>query len=182
MGKSPAFVTELADFAKLPAVLRALYDQGRCTNVTVLNLLARLFKKHPEAVQVLIADPQVEINRRVVNELSISINQLLAEPEEGTTEAESSPNLEAETNSDDLPSAEAGHSSSAQAQTSAAPAGAGDRFKRPVIHVIWRGKPAVLLINKRCEASKAWIKLSGDGSEKEVAFAAVQNVEIKEAS
>jgi ParB family transcriptional regulator, chromosome partitioning protein len=181
MGKSPAFVTELAEFAKMPAVLRALYDQGRCTNVTVLNLLARLFKKHPEAVQVLIANPLVDINRRVVNELSISIHQLLAEPE-GETEAESSPNFEAETNSDDLPSAEAGHSSSAQAQTSAAPAGVGDRFKRPVIHVIWRGKPAVLLINKRCEAGKAWIKLASNGAEKEVAFSAVQNVEIKEAS
>ncbi len=182
MGKSPAFVTELADFAKLPAVLRALYDQERCTNVTVLNLLARLFRKHPEAVQVLIADPNVEINRQVVNELSESIKKLLADSEE-TTETESSPSgLETETHSDEIPNDGTGEIPSQQTQTAAALAEVSDQFKRPVIHVAWRGKPAILLINKRCEAGKAWIKLVSDGVEKEVAFSAVQNVEIKEAS
>jgi ParB family transcriptional regulator, chromosome partitioning protein len=181
MGKSPAFVTELAEFAKLPAELRALYDQGRCTNVTVLNLLARVFKKHPEAVQVLIANPLVDINRRVVTELADSIKHELAEPE-NVAEAESAPHLDVQANSDDMPRAEVDQALSDQVQTNAAPAGAGDRFKRPVIHVVWRGKPAVLLINKRCEAGKAWIKLAADGTEKEVAFSAVQNVEIKEAS
>lgn len=166
MGRSPAFVTELADFAKLPAELRALYDQERCTDVTVLNLLRRTYDKHPQVVLDFIADEEVEINRRTVNNLA----EALKRPAPPDVEEELGEDADADAEPD------AADPDASQAKKEAEPS---DRFKRPVVHVTWNGKPAVLLVNRRCGPGKAWVKFE-DGKEKEVRFSSVQNVEITE--
>ena len=165
MGKSPAFVTELAEFAKLIPELRVLYDAGRCTDVTVLNLLRRSYDKHPQVVLDFIADEEVEINRRTVTNLAEALKRP-PPPAEGEQEQGEDAGSEPV-----VPEADAG-----KADKDAKP---GDRFKRPVVHVTWNGKPAVLLINRRCAQGNAWIKFD-DGKEKEVGFSTVRNVEITE--
>lgn len=186
MGKSPAFVTELADFAKLSPELRVLYDAGRCTDVTVLNLLRRTQDKYPDEVATFIADDTAEINRRTVTALAERLKrpaqaQPPVEPQvppadEGSTESPAGAQSLAGQQVDDADDGADDDLDVDPAEQKPHPE-VSDRFKRPVVRVTLSGKPAVLLVNRRCEPGQAWVRFE-DGSEKEVRFASVRNVEI----
>jgi len=52
LGKARSLITEVAELAQAPAVIRQVHDEGRCRDVRALYLLVRAHRKQPQAVEM----------------------------------------------------------------------------------------------------------------------------------
>ena len=66
IGKSPAFVTQHVTLLELPDVIADAFNSGRASDVTAINELVSLFKKHPDDVELWLADDSQEVSRASV--------------------------------------------------------------------------------------------------------------------
>lgn len=93
IGKSPAFVTQHVTLLELPDVIADAFNGGRASDVTAINELVSLFKKHPDDVELWLADDSQEVSRASVKLLKEFIelkdSRAEAELEGGATEPES---------------------------------------------------------------------------------------------
>jgi len=55
LGKSPSLITEVAELAHAPALIRKVHDDGRCRDVRALYLLVRTHREQARAVEDLLA-------------------------------------------------------------------------------------------------------------------------------
>src|SRR5258706_3369858 len=55
LGKSPSLITEAAELAEAPALIRKVHDDGRCRDVRALYLLVRTHREQARAVEDLLA-------------------------------------------------------------------------------------------------------------------------------
>src|SRR5262249_52748512 len=55
LGKPPSLITEVAELAQAPDILREVHDEGRCRDVRSLYLLVRTYREQPQAVNALLA-------------------------------------------------------------------------------------------------------------------------------
>lgn len=78
VGKSKAFVTEHAKFGAINPLIRALYENGECRDVTLCNKLDDLFKEFPDQVRSFVTSGRA-INRPSVKELDKSLRTPLIE-------------------------------------------------------------------------------------------------------
>jgi len=69
IGKSPSYVTHHLLLLELPEPLEQAFRGGRCSDVTGINDLNRLFRVYPEQVRAWLADETQEINRTSINVL-----------------------------------------------------------------------------------------------------------------
>lgn len=77
LSKSPAFVSQHAALLDLPAPLAEAFDNGRCTDVTVINELLRLWKKNSDKTKIIekwLKDDSQDITRKTVTILKDFLN------------------------------------------------------------------------------------------------------------
>lgn len=63
IGKSPTFVTHHYALLNLPPIIAAIYNNGRATDITVINDLVTAHKRNPQEVEFWLADDTQEITR-----------------------------------------------------------------------------------------------------------------------
>lgn len=68
-GLSDAYVSQHMVLLNLPGALDALFDSGRCTDVTLINELLKAYKKSPGDVEAWLADEDQEVTRGSVKVL-----------------------------------------------------------------------------------------------------------------
>jgi ParB family chromosome partitioning protein len=90
IGKSPAYVTQHITLLDLPEPVALAFNNGRVTDVTLVNELAALHKKMPEQVAAWLADDSLELTRRTLKELSRGTLKKLEQKEESAPEDEMS--------------------------------------------------------------------------------------------
>lgn len=107
IGKSPAFVTQHVTLLELPDVIADAFNGGRASDVTAINELVSLFKKHPDDVELWLADDSQEVSRASVKLLKEFIelkdSRAEAELESVATEPESSSDSSLDSVSDASP-------------------------------------------------------------------------------
>ena len=65
LGKPRSLITEVAELAQAPALIRQLHDEGRCRDVQALYMLVRTHREQPKAVEALVAGSTALTRERV---------------------------------------------------------------------------------------------------------------------
>lgn len=144
IGKSAAYVSQHFALLDLPEPVAELFNGGRCTDVTLIGELARLWKVDGPAVENHI-DTTEEITRGGVKNLREFIE---AKGKPATPEAE--PKAPAKGDDDD-----GGEKA--------------DKFSKAIVQIEHDSRKARLLLNKRpSEEGQGWIKYEDDGNTMEV--------------
>jgi ParB family chromosome partitioning protein len=79
LGKPPSMITELAELAEAPALIRKVHDEGRCRDVRALYLLVRTHREQAHAVEGLLAGNAV-VTRQQVETLAAEQGVVRAKP------------------------------------------------------------------------------------------------------
>ncbi|MDI1364144.1 MAG: ParB/RepB/Spo0J family partition protein [bacterium] len=163
IGKSPAYVTQHATLLDLPDPIAEIFQSERCRDVTLINELVGLYKKHPEGVTDWLADDEQEITRGTVRLLKEFLNS-------GSGEGEG------EGGDDDTPPAEPAAPKEKE-EKEADP----DKLKKAIVTVEHDGRPGRLMLNRRPSREGAsWMKYDDDGSEFEAELADVRLISVIE--
>jgi ParB family chromosome partitioning protein len=154
IGKSPAFVTQHAVLLDLPDAIAGAFNSGRCRDVTIINELVMLYKKHPEDVNKWLLDETLEeITRRPLR----LFREFLAEKQNETAVVANEPQKKTGKPADPT------------------------RLKKALIKVRHNGRHACLLMTRRPAAEGlAWLKYDDDGHEFEADLGQVSLIALLE--
>ncbi len=146
LNKSPAFVTQHATLLDLPGPIADVYYSGRCKDVTIINELVMLNKKHPQEVQGWLLDETLEeITRGPVKLFREFLDE--KQKQQGLGDDESM--IEHGTTVPKLPADKPVDS---------------DKLKKAIIKVQHNGRSARLLLNRRPRAEGfGWLQYDDDG-------------------
>jgi ParB family transcriptional regulator, chromosome partitioning protein len=150
LNKSPAFVTQHATLLDLPEPIADVYYSGRCKDVTIINELVMLNKKHPQELQGWLLDETLEeITRGPVKLFREFLDE--KQKQQGLGDDESI--IEHDTTAP-----------RPQADKPVDP----DKLKKAIIKVQHKGRAARLLLNRRPSAEGlGWLQYDDDGHESE---------------
>lgn len=166
IGKSPAYVTQHATLLDLPDPIAEAFQADRCRDVTLINELVGLYKKHPEGVTEWLAGEEQEITRGTVRLLKefLTTGGLDGEEQgEGEGDGDTPP-------ADPEPAKE-------KEEKEADP----DKLKKAIVTVEHDGRPGRLMLNRRpSREGVSWMKYDDDGSEFEAELGDVRLVSIIE--
>ncbi|MFY8352916.1 ParB/RepB/Spo0J family partition protein [Pseudoalteromonas sp. SSM20] len=159
IGKSASFVSQHVTLLKLPEPINEIYEQGRCSDVTVVNSLVKLYGNNPDEVSLWLEDETQDITRTSVNLLkdyiaaeAVHSDDVEEEVEQVETEEVQTPSKKDSTKDTD-PS----------------------KLKKAIVQIEYQGQSARLLLNVRpTEEGFAFIKFDDDGTEEEVPLKDVQ--------
>ncbi|WP_010188193.1 ParB/RepB/Spo0J family partition protein [Sphingomonas sp. PAMC 26605] len=162
IGKSNAYVTQHAALLDLPDPIAEIFQSERCRDVTLINELVGLYKKHPEGVTDWLDDEEQEITRgsvRLLKEfLTSNSSQGEGEGEGDTPPAEPEPAKEKEDKEVDP-----------------------DKLKKAIVTVEHYGRPGRLMLNRRpSREGVSWMKYDDDRSEFEAELGDVRLVSVIE--
>lgn len=164
IGKSPAYVTQHAALLDLPDPIAEIFQSERCRDVTLINELVGLYKKHPEGVTDWLADEEQEITRGTVRLLK---EFLTSGSSEGDGEGEGE---------GDTPPAEP-EPAKEKDEKEADP----DKLKKAIVTVEHDGRPGRLMLNRRpSREGVSWLKYDDDGSEFEAELGDVRLLSVIE--
>jgi ParB family chromosome partitioning protein len=168
IGKSNAFVSQHVTLLDLPDAIATAFNNGRVRDVTVINDLAKLFKKDEAAVTEWLEDESIDITRA-----SVGLLREFMESKGGqatpTDKAGSSEDKTASDAGDDPPPAKKGPPDPS-------------KIKKAIVQVRHNDRPARLLLDRRpTEVGLAWLKYDEDGQEIEADIGTAQLVAIMEA-
>ncbi|EPG9766646.1 ParB/RepB/Spo0J family partition protein [Escherichia coli] len=155
LGKSAPFVSQHVTLLDLPEPLAKAFNSGRVNDVTVINELAKVYKKSPEAVTDLLEDETQEVTRGSVKLL----REFLSEKNQGSDDDGS------DNGGDDD---EGGEGPDTGGKPPKKPPAEPDptKFKKAIVQVDHNGRLARLILNKRpSENGHAWMKYEDDGEE-----------------
>lgn len=162
IGKSPAFVTQHAALLDLPDPIADAFQSGRCRDVTLINELVGVHKKHPEGVTEWLADEKQEITRGTVRLLRDFLGSRGSEGEGDGDEGGQAPPEE--------PPAPA-----EKEEKEVDP----DKLKKAVVTVEHDGRPGRLLLTRRpSREGVSWMRYDDDGSEYEAELGEVRLVSV----
>jgi ParB family transcriptional regulator, chromosome partitioning protein len=150
LNKSPAFVTQHATLLDLPEPIAEVYYSGRCKDVTIINELVMLNKKHPQEVQGWLLDETLEeITRGPVKLFREFLDE--KQKQQGLGDDESM--IEHDTTVSKPP-----------ADKPVDP----DKLKKAIIKVQHNGRAARLQLNRRPRSEGlGWLQYDDDGHEAE---------------
>lgn len=164
IGKSPAYVTQHAALLDLPDPIAEIFQSERCRDVTLINELVGLYKKHPEGVTEWLADEEQEITRGTVRLLKEFLTS-------GSSEAEGDGEGEGDT-----PPAEP-EPAKEKEEKEPDP----DKLKKAIVTVEHDGRPGRLMLNRRpSREGVSWLKYDDDGSEFEAELGDVRLLSVIE--
>ena len=163
LNKSPAFVTQHATLLDLPEPIADIYYSGRCKDVTIINELVMLNKKHPQEVQGWLLDETLEeITRGPVKLFREFLDE--KQKQHGLGDDESI--IE--------------HDTTALKPRVDKPVDP-DKLKKAVIKVQHNGRSARLLLNRRpSDEGLGWLQYDDDGHESEANLTEVLLVAVLE--
>lgn len=165
IGKSPAFVTQHVTLLSLPAPIQAAYDEGRVSDVTVVNELAKAHKKHPEEVARWIEDEE-DITRGTVRMLRDFLEQKDGADDDGKDGARAGAEVS-------TPAPEEKEKTAKEPDP--------EKLKKAIVQVRHDDRPGRLILSRRPPAPGfAWIKYDDDGQEVEANLAQVELVALVE--
>lgn len=156
IGKSAAYVSQHVALLDLPEPVAIAFNDGRCSDVTLVVELARLYKVDAAAVESHIDDNE-EITRGGVRILREFIE---AKSKPAKIEEEKAP-------AEDDDDGEKGDTK--------------DKFSKAIVQIEHDSRKARLLLNKRpSEEGQGWIKYEDDGNTVEVDVATITVVAVIE--
>lgn len=79
LGKPPSLITEVAELAQAPALIRKVHDEGRCRDVRALYLLVRTHREQAHAVEDFLAG-DAAVTREQVEALAAEQGVVRAKP------------------------------------------------------------------------------------------------------
>jgi len=165
IGKSNAYVTQHAALLDLPDPIAEIFQSERCRDVTLINELVGLYKKHPEGVTEWLADEEQEITRGTVKLLKEYLTS-------GGDDGEQDSGGEGEGGSEPEPAAP-----KEKEEKEADP----DKLKKAIVTVQHDGRPGRLLLNRRpSHEGASWMKYDDDGSEFEAELSDVRLISVIE--
>lgn len=165
IGKSNAYVTQHAALLDLPDPIAEIFQSERCRDVTLINELVGLYKKHPEGVTEWLADEEQEITRGTVKLLKEYLTS-------GGDDGEQDNGGEGEGGSEPEPAAP-----KEKEEKEADP----DKLKKAIVTVQHDGRPGRLLLNRRpSHEGASWMKYDDDGSEFEAELSDVRLISVIE--
>lgn len=154
---SEAYISQHLALLNLPEPIASVFDSGRGADVTVINELAKAYKKNAEAVEDWLADEDQEITRGSVRTLREFID------------AKGKPAAAGEGPHDDEQESEGGGDTQTPAKEKTEKEQDPDKIKKAIILGIVKKRPCRLLTSKRWSAEGfGWVKYEDDGSEEEV--------------
>lgn len=152
MGKSPAFITQHANLLDLPDPLAVAFNNGRISDITVLNDLSTLYMKHPEKVDEFLMSEE-EVTRGSVRNLRGFISSDTPMDNNSST-----------TSSKLNPSSKEDQETEIKQKTEKV-----EKKLRQVVQVTYQNRLARLILNKHGNSSEeVWIRFDEDepGEEK----------------
>lgn len=156
IGKSPAYVSQHVALLDLPEPVAVCFNDGRCSDVTLVVELARLYKVDAAAVESHIDDNE-EITRGGVRMLREFIEE---KKKPAKAEDEKAPTKDDD--GDDK-------------------ADKGDKFGKAIVQIEHDSRKARLMLNKRpSEEGQGWIKYEDDGNTVEVDVSTITIVAVIE--
>lgn len=165
IGKSNAFVSQHVTLLDLPEPIAKVFKSGRASDVTVINELVKLHKKHPDEVIAWIEDELQELTRSSVKLIREQLEDELNHIAAPTTETA------AVTASDD-------EEKSSQAEKKA-PKKEPNKLVKAILLIKHDDRPGRLALHKRpTTEGLAWIKYDDDGQEIETDLAALDLVAL----
>ena len=154
LGKSPAFVSQHVALLKLPELIQVIFDSGRCSDVTLINDLVRLYKKHPECTKDWLEDEEQDITR---NSYKLLCNFIEHKKEEKSDDNDGGSETESEGEGEGE-----GDTVEPKAKKPADPT----IMAKVVIRICYQGRDGMLLPKIRpTETGFAYIKFDDDGDE-----------------
>jgi len=165
IGKSNAYVTQHAALLDLPDPIAEIFQSERCRDVTLINELVGLYKKHPEGVTDWLADEEQEITRGTVKLLKEFLTS-------GGEDGDRDEGGEGEGGSEPEPAAP-----KEKEEKEADP----EKLKKAIVTVQHDGRPGRLLLNRRpSHEGASWMKYDDDGSEFEAELSDVRLISVIE--
>lgn len=160
LGKSASWVSQHVALLNLPDALQDVFDH-RCDDVTVINELLKLYKKHPDEVTAWLADDEQEVTRGSL--------KLLMEFIDSKGQEESADDTGG---ADDEPKQEKEKKEKESDPT---------KLKKVIVIIEYMGQSGQLDLKKRPSMTdNGWIKLDSDGVEVEVPLAQLKILELIE--
>ena len=157
IGKSGAYVSQHFALLDLPEPIAELFNSGRCTDVTLIGELARLWKVDGPAVENHI-DTAEEITRGGVKNLREFIEDKGSKTKAKVEDEAKAPVKEEAADSDKA-----------------------DKFSKAIVQIEHDSRRARLLLNKRpSEEGQGWIKYEDDGHTVEVDLSTISLVAVIE--
>lgn len=207
LGVSPATINQLSNLLKMPACIEAIYDAGRCRDLTTIAELMTIYKAFPGELEAWLEGQDGEVLRSAVKTLRVELEepkQVKEEPYKMTEERGAAGSEVQDPNR----SSEGGDVKSGQDESSAdrdpntidlldgktdvevsqgkepktPPNVEPEKFKRAIVQVTYDGRPARLILDKRPPAHGwGWVKYDDDGHEFEADLKEVELVALVEA-
>lgn len=166
IGKSASFITQHVALLDLPDPIAAVFNEGRCRDVTVINELVTAHKKKPAEVTEWLADESQEITRGSVKLLREFLDDKAKNPKDGQGGTEEGG---------------AGPESTDEKKEKKKKEEDPEKIKKAIIQVKHDDRPARINLSRRPPAEGfAWIKYDDDGQEIEVNLADVQILAVVE--
>lgn len=181
IGKSAAFVTQHATLLHLPEPVSAAMRERRLNDVTVINELAKAFKKNPDEVALWLSDEHQEFTRGSVKLLRDYLERraqnlpTVPNPDwDRASEIEMGVDIGSEAGEPSY-----GDDSTYKMQTHNT--GGIDRIRKTILLVEHAGRPARLNLKRRPLAvGQGWLKYEDNGQEVECNLAEIKLVAILE--
>ena len=158
MGKSNSFVSQHSALLDLPDQLAEAFNSGRVVDVTVINELNALYKKHPDVVNDLLRSND-EITRTAVKNLKefLKSDDGHFDDETETTKDENS----------------ADNKNGREKEKTEDPS----KLKKAIVQIMYQGQLARLILNKRAHnADEVWIKFEASGETESVPCVEISSI------
>lgn len=168
LGKSPAFVSQHVALLSLPDLIQVIFDSERCSDVTLINDLVRLYKKSPESVKDWLDDENQDITRNSYKLLCDFIDH----KKDSDSYNENNNDGDSPENKEESESEDGADEPKAKAKKPADPT----VMAKVVIRICYQGRDGMLLPKIRpTETGLAYIKFDDDGDEIE---APLKDIEV----
>jgi ParB family chromosome partitioning protein len=162
LGKPKSFVSEYALFNKIPATIRALYDEKRCESVQVLIALHRAHTRFPEAIESYCEDLESSFNIKQVKAFIDSLKT------PASTESKPEEDSQDQTNEQTQPvNLEEDQETKTTQQTAEEPTNT-DKIKSPIVLILHDEREARVILKKRAAYGLLWIKYEDNGEELQI--------------
>ncbi len=185
LSKSPATITFLLSMIDMPACIEAVYRAGRCDSPVILYSLRGLYEKAPEQVEAWCASG-AEITKRSVDNFGDLIKNpppVNTEPAKPAPESFSNEEKAGLFNEDIVDTGAVGndiesvkvtelpyHNPDIERQAKEPSIPDPNKIKKPLLLVEYKGRAAMVLLNRRpSNAGLLWIKYEDGSGEDEVA-------------
>lgn len=167
LGVSKVLVSQHYQLLNLPPSVAGAFNEGRVQDVTVINELARAYRKAPNQVDDWLADEEQEITRGTVKLLQEFIT-------DGGPGRGNDPGTEDDQGDAVKTKDEAGKP---KAKKEPDP----EKFRKAILRVRFKDRLARILMDRRPPAEGfAWVKYDDDGEEVEASLASVQLLALVE--